>query len=595
MDNINFGTNVKGDLTKNDIKSGVPLYHRPKDSKTGDALAIVNSLMKYGFSREYTGDNGGNMYGPGVYNVYTLRSSNESARGYGRFIVKSYLLGGYQDFLIFNEDMAKEVYGNDWPIDKQIQKLFPPKLAKDVFDRFGVTNSTPSRSEHGGLYKRGRLYMNNNSTTRVRTSDIAVSITTYLGSKINQTKVRGIVYSGNHDGECAFVRNFSDVVPFYYSKDNGKTWIEGITDNLIWRAGHNTDVEATLKNSVDDNGKKNFSDTADRSINGFVIVYKNNKANYFEVATNKLISNVWFDYAGNFNNDDIAEVLYNNHKLWLQKVDDEEDRFIVGSDEEGPLCYLKDLPKQMLSETLFQNIVKEALNEGQQLIDNFNMITNMLTFNSPDDFYFVQIMKRYKDNPNDDRSKGNYHGGAWYLKGYRIKSADELMKLKPEIIKMCHDNNARAYITVNTRSEKETNDFIKIYRKKYRPTDPRHIYADDIIPGQAKDGPSWKGKRPRLFLDVDVPKDAKGPDGRNIWDEVRYMLQMVGITPIAEYETPSGGLHIILPDKEDQRLYYLKRLFNKFDNWQYKGRLATVHPNIDGKLILYSNVQTKGY
>ena len=115
--------------------------------------------------------------------------------------------------------MAKEVYGNDWPIDKQIQKLFPPKLAKDVFDRFGVTNSTPSRSEHGGLYKRGRLYMNNNSTTRVRTSDIAVSITTYLGSKINQTKVRGIVYSGNHDGECAFVRNFSDVVPFYYSKD----------------------------------------------------------------------------------------------------------------------------------------------------------------------------------------------------------------------------------------------------------------------------------------------------------------------------------------------------------------------------------------
>ena len=89
MDNINFGTNVKGDLTKNDIKSGVPLYHRPKDSKTGDALAIINSLMKYGFSREYTGDNGGNMYGPGVYNVYTLRSSNESARGYGRFIVKS--------------------------------------------------------------------------------------------------------------------------------------------------------------------------------------------------------------------------------------------------------------------------------------------------------------------------------------------------------------------------------------------------------------------------------------------------------------------------------------------------------------------------
>ena len=36
-------------------------------------------------------------------------------------------------------------------------------------------------------------------------------------------------------------------------------------------------------------------------------------------------------------------------------------------------------------------------------------------------------------------------------------------------------------------------------------------------------------------------------------------------------------------------LYYLKRLFSKFDNWKYKGKLATVHPNVDGKIILYSN------
>ena len=107
---------------------------------------------------------------------------------------------------------------------------------------------------------------------------------------------------------------------------------------------------------------------------------------------------------------------------------------------------------------------KKTLTEAQQLIDNFDMIANMLNFNSSDDFYFVQIIKRFKDNPNDDKTKGNYHGGAWYLKGYRIKSTDELLKLKPEIIKMCHDNNARAYITINSRSEKETNDFIKINR-----------------------------------------------------------------------------------------------------------------------------------
>ena len=49
-----------------------------------DPLKVIKSLMEHGFSREYTGDNGGNMYGPGVYNVYSLRSSNDRARGYGQ-------------------------------------------------------------------------------------------------------------------------------------------------------------------------------------------------------------------------------------------------------------------------------------------------------------------------------------------------------------------------------------------------------------------------------------------------------------------------------------------------------------------------------
>ena len=38
-----------------------------------------------------------------------------------------------------------------------------------------------------------------------------------------------------------------------------------------------------------------------------------------------------------------------------------------------------------------------------------------------------------------------------------------------------------------------------------------------------------------------------------------------------------------------------KQLLSNFDNYRNKGRLATVHPNEDGKIILYSNVDTKGY
>ena len=603
-DNI-FDLNVKGNVDLKTIESGVPLYHRPKNSATGDPLAVIKSLMRYGFSREYTGSNGGNMYGPGVYNVINLKSSNENATGYGSYIVRSYLLGGYKNFLVFNADIAKEVYGNNWWIGDQIMMLCPPKIATQILNRV-------------------KLYMNDNRGnvfvykgydgsdeenflgrhSLVRTSDAAVNITSLLGSNISNTKIRGIQYSGGHDGDCAFVRNFSEVIPHSYSKDNGKTWITAITDELIHRAAHELDVDASLRDVKDAQGKRRFDDVADRSINGFVITYKNidgkKKANYFEVSENRLISNVWFDMALNFDEDGYARVKYNGQTFFITKYEDGE--FVACDEMTMPVCYVKDLPQFMMQNenTLYaKNIITECfqklLFEDQTLIDNFDKVAKLMTFNSPDDFYFIQVIKRFKDNPNDDKSQGNYHAGGWYLNSWRVRSVDELLSLKPQIVDACEQNNARAYITINSRSEQETNDFIKIYRQKYPSNDARHIHADEIVPGQAKDGPSWKGKRTRLFLDIDVPKNEKGPDGRNVWDEVRYMLDMVGIKPLDEYETPSGGLHIILPDKGDKRLFYLKRLFNKFDNWKYKGKLSTVHSNVDGKIILYSNVQTKGY
>jgi len=246
-----------------------------------------------------------------------------------------------------------------------------------------------------------------------------------------------------------------------------------------------------------------------------------------------------------------------------------------------------------------QYLVLESVNkilcEKKSLIDNFDFVSNILDINSPDDFHFVQIIKRFKDNQGDDRSKGNYHGGAWYLGGFRVHNAQELMALKPKIISICDKNNARAYITINNRSDKETDSYIKVYRRQFKPTDARYIHADEIVPGQAKDGPNWVGKRKRLIIDIDVPKGTKTKEGDNLWDEVKDMIEMTGIKPLGEYVTPSGGLHILLPDKEDKRFVYLKQLFKKFDNWKDKGRLATVHPNVDAKIILYSNVQTAGY
>lgn len=248
---------------------------------------------------------------------------------------------------------------------------------------------------------------------------------------------------------------------------------------------------------------------------------------------------------------------------------------------------------------LIKEEVSSWLTESQKLVDNFDKVKTLLEFNSDDDFYFIQIIKRYKDNPDDKekyigKQNGTYHGGAWYLKSWRIHSAKQLEDLKSEIISMCEKNNARAYITLNSRSETETNNYVKLYKQKFSSNDPRYIHADEIVPGQAKSGKNWQDKRFRLFLDVDCSKDTT-INNYNIWEEVRDMIKRYKIETLGEYETPSGGLHIILANKNDEYLVDFRKELLKFDKWINKGLNAMVHPNEDGKIILYSNVKTKGY
>lgn len=575
MSNGNILQNgVKGELTLADITKGIPLYHRPNDSRTGDKLGVVKGLMKYGFSREYTSTNGGNMYGPGVYSVFDLKSTEDA--GYGAIIVKLYLLGGLKGFLIFNKDKAREVYGNEWRIDEQIRNLCPPNIASKLL-RY-----------HFGMGE----YMGD------RSAQYAKLFCDIIGREIEKTQIRGFVFTGGHDGNVCLIRDFSDAIPYSYSTDGGKTWTKGITQELIYRAGHNIDVDAQLKNAQTGNGKKMFDDTADRSINGYVIVYKNDKCNYYEVATNKMISNVWFDFASNFDDEGRASVIYDGYKYFIYKGED--GQFWVDDEDEFPICYLNDLPNNAIMEskdiinisrTDLRNMVMEAareLLEGKKLVDNFDKISNILEFNSPDDFYFVQIIKRFKDNPNDDRSVGNYHAGGWYIKSWRVHSVDELQNLKPEIIRICDANNARAYITVNNRSEKDTNRQVIKVKSMYPKNDARSIHADEIVPGQAKHGDNWRGQRLRFFIDVDSAD-------KRIHADVHKMLDYCNLKPIAEYESPSGGLHIILPNKEAPGVRDLRYMLTKLDNWISKGRHSTASIEYDAKILLYSNVETKGY
>jgi hypothetical protein len=80
-------------------------------------------------------------------------------------------------------------------------------------------------------------------------------------------------------------------------------------------------------------------------------------------------------------------------------------------------------------------------------VDNSAIIGTMLSFRE-DDFYFVQVIKRRKDNPEMSR-------GEITLKNYYITSLEQYEKLSPEIIKLCDLENARAYIRINSRNFKK--------------------------------------------------------------------------------------------------------------------------------------------
>jgi len=82
------------------------------------------------------------------------------------------------------------------------------------------------------------------------------------------------------------------------------------------------------------------------------------------------------------------------------------------------------------------------------MVNNTEQIRSMLRFDSEDTFYFLQIFKRRKDNPDMDKD-------MIVLANYCVKSLAHFDKLVPDVIKQCQDNNARAYFRFNRRSYKK--------------------------------------------------------------------------------------------------------------------------------------------
>lgn len=78
-------------------------------------------------------------------------------------------------------------------------------------------------------------------------------------------------------------------------------------------------------------------------------------------------------------------------------------------------------------------------------MDNIDKILPFLQFDSDDDFYFLQILQRKKENPQ----LGN---NSRVIKNYYITSQQYLLDRYEEVKSLCDTFNARASIRLNRRS-----------------------------------------------------------------------------------------------------------------------------------------------
>lgn len=79
------------------------------------------------------------------------------------------------------------------------------------------------------------------------------------------------------------------------------------------------------------------------------------------------------------------------------------------------------------------------------LVDNFNQIQDLMTFRDKHSFYWVQVLKRRKDNPG-------MHGNSICYGSYCFYSYEDLMRAKSELVKLSRAFNARVMFWVNPRN-----------------------------------------------------------------------------------------------------------------------------------------------
>jgi hypothetical protein len=258
-----------------------PVYHRT------ERMDAVNGISEFGFSSEYLGNNG-TAFGDGIYATPYISVCNDILRGFGNYMIHSYLKDGFKDFLILDPELARKYYGDKCSPEEQMKELIRPGEYDFMVKKYGSQITNPQQY----IMKR-------------------------ISNDLGRTYIRGIVcrYHGCAGYICV-VRNYNDCIPYSYSTDNGKTWTKILTkDNYEWINRSPDGLYSILpyinKGYIKDiykdkNGQYNWKRIISKLQfrHGYLrVILQNGKVSFYSAEDKNLISYRGFDEAYNFEKD----------------------------------------------------------------------------------------------------------------------------------------------------------------------------------------------------------------------------------------------------------------------------------------------------
>jgi hypothetical protein len=173
------------------------------------------------------------------------------------------------------------------------------------------------------------------------------------------------------------------------------------------------------------------------------------------------------------------------------------------------------------------------------MINNFELIKSLLHFDSEDDFYHLQIIKRKKDN----QGLAGRNNNARCMKTYYISSVEYLEEKREEIIALSTMHNARACINLNRRSFEKIayQTLIKITGQIMSKDFKSARRAYDSVCGAYSNEPHKKWIIDVDDINYDNPKDSLFYITIN---NFLHDLQPIGNKILCKIKTKSG-FHII--------------------------------------------------